>query len=129
MLHRSLESVYESLREFYVYLDDGEIVGCVAVDIYWADSAEIRSLAIHPDHLGEGIGKALVEQCKIDAEKLGVAAIFAMTYEKDFFVRLGFSEVDLMTLPEKVSRECLTWYAEGHRHETAMLYKLTPENK
>ena len=38
MLHRSLESVYDCLREFIVALDENssELLGCVAVDIFWA---------------------------------------------------------------------------------------------
>ncbi|MFW6066113.1 MAG: GNAT family N-acetyltransferase, partial [Planctomycetota bacterium] len=34
MLHRSLESVYENLREFQVVEDDGRIIGCVAVGLF-----------------------------------------------------------------------------------------------
>ena len=45
MLHRSLESVYLSLRDFLVACDDeGSVVGCVAVCIFWADLAEVKSL-------------------------------------------------------------------------------------
>jgi len=125
MLHRSLESVYECLREFFVGEEAGKIIGCVAVDIYWANSAEIRSLAIAPDYRGKGAGKALVMQCLADAREIGLSQIFAMTYNKKFFAAIGFEEVDIKTLPEKVWRECLEWYSKGHRHESAMLYNFT----
>jgi amino-acid N-acetyltransferase len=52
MLHLSLESAYERLRNFLVVEDGGTILGCVAVEIAWADLAEVRSLAVHPEHLG-----------------------------------------------------------------------------
>lgn len=125
MLHRSLESVYDALREFLVAEEDGMILGCVAVDIYWGGLAEIRSLAIAEKARGRGIGKALVRAAIEDARSLGLTQIFALTYETDFFLHLGFDVVDLTSLPEKVWRECLEWYVKGHRHETAMVMDLS----
>ena len=61
MLHRSLESVYESLRDFVVCSEDGQVVGCAALSISWKDLAEIRSLAVAERRRGEGIGRRLVE--------------------------------------------------------------------
>lgn len=124
MLHRSLEDVFDSIREFLVAEDEGRILGCVAVDVFWGGLAEIRSLAVADDARRRGVGKALVEAAVEDARDLGIHKVFAMTYEKPFFEKRGFSVVDLKTLPEKVWRECLKWYAQGHRHETAMLREL-----
>ena len=126
MLHRSLESTYTCLRGFLVAAKPGEIAGCVALDIYWGNLAEIRSLAVSPQSKGQGAGTALVRGALAEAERLGIAKVFALTYEQEFFERLGFSQVELKTLPEKVWRECLAWYAEGHRHETAMIYEFPP---
>ena len=125
MLHRSLESVYAGLREFFVAEDDaGLVIGCVAMEIYWRDLAEIRSLAVAPEIQRSGAGKALIGACLDDAKRLGVTRVFAMTYENDYFRKLGFSEVALDSLPEKIWRECLEWYNQGHRHETAMIVTL-----
>ena len=125
MLHRSLESVYDCLREFFVAREGDAILGCVALDVFWADLAEIRSLAVA--EAGKGMGRLLVEATIRDARRLGVTKVFAMTYEQEFFQRLGFAEVPLKSLPEKVWRECLDWYDCGHRHETAMLIELADE--
>ncbi len=127
MLHRSRESVYDCLREFLVGEQDGRVLGCAALDIFWGDLAEIRSLAVAEQARGTGLGKALVQACLDDARRLGIARVCAMTYETDFFVRLGFGEVELKTLPEKLWRECLEWYSQGHRHETAMLIEVGHE--
>jgi amino-acid N-acetyltransferase len=124
MLHRSLESVYESLRDFIIAEEDGRVLGCAALDIYWADQAEIRSLAVGPAQSCRGIGTALVRSCLDEAKRLGVTKVFALTYEQGFFERLGFTEVDIKALPEKVCRECLEWYSKGHRHETAMIIEV-----
>ena len=125
MLHRSLESIYAAVRGFVVAEDDdGSLLGCVGLDVFWSDSAEIRSLAVAESAKGQDVGTSLVRECINDAIALGLPKIFAMTYEKTFFERLGFQQVDIKNLPEKVWRECLEWYDRGHRHETAMIYQI-----
>ena len=108
MLHRSLESLYDSLREFQVAVDaDDQVIGCVAVDVVWADLAEVKSLAVSPDYRGRGRGRTLIEAAVADAQALGVKRLFALTYEKEFFLRNGFELADRQSLPEKVWRECI----------------------
>ena len=107
MLHRSLESVYDSLREFQVVEEDGKIIGCVALDIFWADLAEIKSLAVAEGCARKGVGSAMVVAAVDDARKMGIRRLFALTYEKGFFIRQGFEVIDRETLPEKVWRECI----------------------
>ena len=45
MLFKSYAQLFESLRDFAVYEEDGRILGCVALSIIWADLTEVRSLA------------------------------------------------------------------------------------
>ncbi len=107
MLHRSMESVYASLREFKVAKHRQHVIGCVAVEIFWADLAELKSLAVTRQHHGKGIGAKLVQAAVADARRLGVKKLFALTYEKDFFVKQGFKVIDRQSLPDKVWRECI----------------------
>jgi amino-acid N-acetyltransferase len=126
MLHRSLESVYEALREFQVAEDASDsVAGCVAVDVYWGDLAEVKSLAVAPDRRGGGIGTLLVEAALRDARRLGLRRLFALTYEKEFFLRAGFRRVRRETLPEKVWRECLACPKSDDCDETAMILDLS----
>jgi len=125
MLHRSLESVYDALREFQVAEDDdGSIVGCVAVDIFWDDLAEVKSLAVAPQRLRQGLGRRLLEAAIADARRLGIRRLFALTYEKDFFARSGFEVIDRDTLPEKVWRECIACPRADACDEIAMTLRL-----
>jgi amino-acid N-acetyltransferase len=126
MLHRSLESVYEALREFLVAEEDGAVVGCVAVDVYWGDLAEVKSLAVAPGRRGGGIGTQLIEAAVADAQRLGLGKLFALTYEKDFFLRQGFRRVRRESLPEKVWRECLACPKSDACDEIAMILNLSP---
>ena len=125
MLHRSMESAYSSLREFQVVADDdGRIVGCVAVDIFWADLAEVKSLAVAPDMVGQGIGGQLLSAAIEDARRMGVKRLFTLTYEQGFFQRQGFEVIDRNTLPEKVWRECLACSKADACDEIAMMLAL-----
>jgi amino-acid N-acetyltransferase len=124
MLHRSLESVYDSLREFLVAEEGGRLVGCVAVDVSWADLAEVKSLAVAPGQVGKGIGAALVRAAVADARKIGVKKLFALTYEREFFLKQGFRVMSRDALPEKVWRECIYCPKSEACDEIAMMTQL-----
>lgn len=124
MMHRSLESVYEALRDFQVAEDDGRVIGCVAVDLFWADLAEVKSLAVDPAVQGRGAGARLLEAAIGDAWRLGIARLFALTYETEFFARAGFRTIDRGTLPEKVWRECVACPRANCCDENAMILRL-----
>jgi len=124
MLHRSLESVYQSLRDFLVMEDRGELVACVATELFWADLAEVRSLAVAPHARGKGLGTKLVRKAIAVAKKLGVHKLFALTYEQDFFARQGFEVINRDQLPEKVWRACIYCPKSDDCDETAMILRI-----
>lgn len=109
MLARSLMDIYGSLRDFFVYYNDGDgdIVGTCAMNITWENLAEIRSLNVAEERRREGIGRKLVEACISEAVTLELYRIFALTYQKEFFLKLGFKYIDRDTLPQKVWSDCL----------------------
>ena len=127
MLHRSLEVVYERLRNFLVAEADEGVVGCVAVEIAWDDLAEVKSLAVHADYLGRGIGGKLMAGAIDDARALGVIKMFALTYEDAFFARHGFRTIDKDQLPTKVWSDCVTCPKRDACDEIAMLRVLTAD--
>lgn len=125
MLHRSLESIFESIREFLVVADDeGKVVGCAAIDVVWSDLAEVKSVAVSPDARGQGVGKLLMRAVMEDARRIGVRRLFALTLEDSFFLKCGFEVIDRATLPEKVWRECLACPKADACDEIAMLRRL-----
>ena len=109
MLPRSLMDIYGSLRDFFVYYNDsgGDIVGTCAMNITWENLAEIRSLNVAEDRRREGIGRKLVEACISEAVTLELYRIFALTYQREFFLKLGFKHIDRNTLPQKIWSDCL----------------------
>lgn len=125
LLPRSLSELYDQLRDFSVYENnDGCIVGCVSLHICWEDLAEIRSLAVLEGHQGQGIGRRLVQECLSEAITLGIYRVFALTYQKGFFQRLGFRIVDKSLLPHKVWSDCIKCPKFPDCDETAMLMEL-----
>lgn len=107
MLPRSLSELYESIRDFYVYVEDGDIVGCAALHIYWKDLAELKSIAVLEQYQHRGIGSALTKECIEDAKRLGIAKLFVLTYLPNFFEQLGFVVAPKDTLPHKIWSECV----------------------
>jgi amino-acid N-acetyltransferase len=108
MLARSINDIYEVIRDFYVYEDEnGNIQGCCASQIFWEDIAEIRSLAVKKNNSSKGIGRQLVEACIKDSKELGVKKVFALTYVDGFFKKLDFKIIDRDSLPHKVWKICI----------------------
>lgn len=107
MLPRTVFEMAEGIRDFTVAVADGRLVGCGALHFYGPGTAEIRSLAVHPDWKKLGVGRKLVETLEAEAVQHGVSSVFAFTYVPGFFEKLGFAEVDRAELPSKVWKDCL----------------------
>jgi amino-acid N-acetyltransferase len=99
-------------------------VGCGALHFYGPGTAEIRSLAVHPDWKYHGVGRMLVEALEREAVDHGLAWVFAFTYVPVFFQKLGFTEVDRAELPSKVWKDCLRCPKFQSCDEIAMRKKL-----
>ncbi len=106
MLPRSMADIYENLRSFDVVELDGKVVGCCALQIIWSDLAEIKSLAVDEGSVGAGVGKMLVEAALDQAGQLGLARVFALTLNPNFFEKLGFEVIEKDALPMKVWSDC-----------------------
>jgi len=94
LLAKELVTLYEDVPDFRVAEVDGRVVGCGALHVLWADLGEIRTLAVHPDHLHDGIGRILLASLIATARELGLSRLFALTFQTDFFGRAGFVEIE-----------------------------------
>ena len=107
MIPRSLNELYETVRDFIVCELNGNVCGVCALHIMWEDLAEIRSLAVENKHQKKGIGRNLVKQCLKEAKALGIKKVFALTYQPEFFKKLGFADIDKASLPQKIWGDCV----------------------
>jgi len=124
LLFRDHASLYEHLRDFFVWEQDGSIVGCCALEVVWRDLAELKSLAVADRHRGRGIGRRLVAAALDEARRLGIARVFALTREQGFFQKLGFAVVAKDTLPHKVWSDCVRCPIKDCCDEIAMAIDL-----
>jgi len=110
LLPRPLSELYDHLRDFAVCeeIEQSTVVGCCALQICWEDLAEIRSLAVHPAHLKQGFGTALVHWALAEARAFAIRKVFTLTYRPAFFQRFGFDRIDRSELPlVKIWAGCL----------------------
>ena len=125
LLPRSLSDLYDHLRDYAVFVDDNDkILGICALHISWEDLAEIRSLAVLEPNQGQGIGTKLVEFAISEAVTLGIYKVFTLTYQPDFFKKIGFQVVDKKILPHKVWADCLNCPKFPDCDEVAMILEL-----
>lgn len=128
MLPRTLLSVYENIRDFHVAVEmDGEaerLLGCSGLHFTWGDMAEVRSLAVDEIAGRKGLGRALVEANIAEAREHGLVQVYAFTYVKDFFSKLGFRVVPHESMPRKVWMDCVNCHKFNCCDEIAMVMDL-----
>jgi amino-acid N-acetyltransferase len=124
MLPRTLNELYEHLRDFVVLEENGAIAGVCALHISWEGLAEIRSLAVRQNRTSKGMGSALVRQCLTEALDFGAERVFVLTYVAGFFKKLGFSDVDKKELPHKIWTDCLNCVKFPNCDETALIINI-----
>jgi amino-acid N-acetyltransferase len=113
LLAKEMVTLYESVQEFLVGELDGEVVGCGALHVLWEDLGEIRTVAVRPDMAGRGIGHAIVSALVDRARDLGLQRLFVLTFEKQFFARHGFVEIDGTPVEPDVFAAMLRSYDAG----------------
>jgi amino-acid N-acetyltransferase len=126
LLPRPLGQIYDHVRDFFVYREasDAALLGCCALQFCWEDLAEIRSLAVAPEHVNRGIGRRLTEIALDDARSFGVRQVFTLTYRPSFFKRFGFERIDRSELPLKIWSDCMHCVKFPDCDETAMMLTL-----
>lgn len=107
MLPRSLNELYENIRDFWVVEHQGRLCASAALHISWDDLAEIKSVAVSKSLQRTGVGSRLVKACIEEAATLGVKKLFVLTYQPEFFRSLGFKKISHSALPHKVWAECI----------------------
>ncbi|HOF57082.1 MAG TPA: N-acetyltransferase [Syntrophorhabdaceae bacterium] len=124
MLPRSLGELYDNMRDYFVYVENGKIVGTGALHICWEDLAEIRSLCVVESSRKTGIGRKIVNACIDEAKAFQMKMVFLLTYQEGFFKKCGFSVVDKRELPQKIWSDCIKCPKFPECDEIAMAMKI-----
>jgi amino-acid N-acetyltransferase len=113
LLNKETVTLYESVQEFTVALEDGVVVGCGALHILWEDLAEVRTVAVAEHLHGKGVGRKILDSIIDRAKTIGVERIFCLTFETEFFGSLGFKEIEGTPVEPDVYAELLRSYDAG----------------
>ncbi len=143
LLPRTEEEIREHIGHFLVLVEDDDrpksasngraslsakdLLGCVALEPYGKDLAEIRSLAVNPETRGRGLGARLLRFALAIARRRKIARVFAVTHAPEFFGRQGFVTSTRWALPEKLERDCRTCPKAPTCKLVAVIATLCPE--
>lgn len=113
LLSKATVTLYEDIQEFLVADVDGVAVGCGALHVMWEDLGEIRTLAVDPRYLRQGIGSRLLTGLLQRGRDLGLSRLFCLTFETEFFARHGFAHMADRGVSPEVFTELLRSGDEG----------------
>ena len=125
ILYRSDDEIATNIRSYVLAKIGDEVVGFVALHIHTKKLAEIRSLIVDKKYRGLGIGKNLVLKAIKEAKELGIKEILSLTYNRDFFEKLGFKEIEKIKIPEqKIWVDCIKCKHFPICNEIALIKKI-----
>ncbi|MFM9048863.1 MAG: amino-acid N-acetyltransferase [Actinomycetota bacterium] len=113
LLAKAPVTLYEDVQEFLVAEIDGRVVGCGALHVMWEDLGEIRTLAVDTEFQHRGVGGSLLDALVDRAYALGLARLFCLTFETEFFAAHGFHEIEGSPVDHAVFEQLLQSYDEG----------------
>lgn len=125
VLRRSLNHIYENIRDFWVYFEGEKIIGCSALHVVgWQGLGEIKSLVVRKQFQNKGIGSRLIKHCLREAASLRLKKVFALTFVPLVFKKSGFKSISRKKLPHKIWSDCLDCPYFPNCREEAVIYRM-----
>jgi len=106
LLPRDRDEIAMHAHRFVLAIREGRVVACAELAPLGRDVAEVRSLVVHRNARGLGLGSELVSELVGLATTGGFEKLCAFTHAPSFFVRRDFSIVPHVWLPEKIVTDC-----------------------
>ena len=107
LLPRSFGDIECHASRFVVAADGTQVIGCAELAPLSDQVAEVRSLVVDAACRGRQTGTSLVSALADRARSLGYLTLCAFTHQPSHFVRLGFSLVPHVWVPEKIAHDCV----------------------
>ena len=126
LLPRSLGDIEGHADRFVVAVEKTRIIGCAELAPLSDRVAEVRSLVVDETWRGRGTGVSLVMALSDRARALGFVTLCAFTHQPSHFVRLGFSLVPHVWVPEKIAHDCVACSQFRHCGQYAVSLALRP---
>ena len=106
LLPRTREEIESRIARFVVGEAEG-VVACAELAPLSAEVAEVRSLVVAEHVRGMGVGRLILDALVRHAVTNGHQRLCAFTHGPAYFIRLGFSMVPHLWVPEKVFSDCV----------------------
>ncbi len=107
LLPRTREEIESRIARFVVGEAEGVVVACAELAPLSAEVAEVRSLVVAEHVRGMGVGRLILDALVRHAVTNGHQRLCAFTHGPAYFIRLGFSIVPHLWVPEKVFSDCV----------------------
>jgi amino-acid N-acetyltransferase len=124
VLPRTAAEVRAAVGDFLVAAVAERVVGSVALRDYGVLLVEVRSLVVHPDLAGQGLGSRLLAAAVAEARRRGARRVFALTLRPGLFERQHFLQVDRDLFPQKVWADCIRCPKRNRCDEVAVALDL-----
>jgi amino-acid N-acetyltransferase len=124
LLPRTREDLETHATRFTVATDGDRIVGCAELAPLSTGVAEVRSLVVDEPMRGRHIGSDLIDHVAAGATGSGFSTLCAFTHDPSPFVRLGFTIVPHIWVPEKIARDCTSCALFRHCGQYAVMLPL-----
>jgi len=125
ILPRSDDEVATNIRSYILVEVEGILAGYGALHIHSPRLAEIRSLIVAPSFRGRSLGQGLVKEALNEGKALGVREVLVLTYLPEFFLKLGFREIDKESIPEhKIWADCIKCIHFPNCNEVSLITSL-----
>ncbi|MDT3401139.1 MULTISPECIES: arsenic resistance N-acetyltransferase ArsN2 [Mucilaginibacter] len=90
----------ETLNNFFVAINDGEVIGAAGVEIYGSNGL-LRSVVIHPNFRKQGIAAQLLQKIEATALDQNMTKLFLLTETAPgHFENHGFKRISREEVPE-----------------------------
>ena len=106
LLPRDPAEVFVHAHRFVVAVEDGRVIACADLAPLSRTVAEVRSLVVSADARAAGTGRRIIDELVRRATIAGFEKLCAFTHAPAYFVKLGFSIVPHVWLPEKIETDC-----------------------
>jgi amino-acid N-acetyltransferase len=106
LLPRTMDDVVDHAARFIVAEADRRVIGCAELAPLSGTVAEVRSLVVDQEARGNRIGPRLLSELESAAIAQGFSTLCAFTHQPSHFVKLGFTIVPHMWVPEKIAHDC-----------------------
>ena len=106
LLPRERDEIAIHAHRFVVASRDDRVVACAELAPLSRDVSEVRSLVVNREARSLGLGSEIIDELIDRATIAGFEKLCAFTHAPSYFVRLGFSIVPHVWLPEKIVTDC-----------------------